>query len=116
MTAFQAEGCGGGFAADFIKKGRGWRRRLCRRVVKEKVLRIDRPNGRRVLKFDGPLARGLWWRLRRKFIKVSVTGLAFCVIHDKHSADWLATLASPYPAAPDFPPSGEQNKSLYAFL
>ena len=99
MTAFQAEGCGGGFAADFIKKGRGWRRRLCRRVmkrkvdgppgrrlwppgggrlcrrvVKEKVLRIDRPNGRRVLKFDGPLARGLWWRLRRKFIKVSVTG------------------------------------------
>ena len=142
MTAFQAEGCGGGFAADFIKKGRGWRRRLCRRVmkrkvdgppgrrlwppgggrlcrrvVKEKVLRIDRPNGRRVLKFDGPLARGLWWRLRRKFIKVSVTGLAFYVIwYDKHSADWLAALASPYPAAPDFPPSGGQNKSLYAFL
>ena len=24
--------------------------------------------------------------------------------------------APPYPAAPDFPPSGEQNKSLYAFL
>ena len=36
-----------------IKRGRGWRRRLCRRVVKEKVLRIDRPDGRRVLKFDG---------------------------------------------------------------
>ena len=32
MTAFQAEGCGGGFAANY-KKGRGWRRRLCRRVV-----------------------------------------------------------------------------------
>ena len=30
-------------------------------------------------------------------------GLAFCVIwHDKHSADWLAALASPYPAALDF--------------
>ena len=130
MTAFQAEGCGGGFAADFIKKGRGWRRRLCRRimkrkvdgppgrrlwppgggrlcrrVVKEKVLKMDRPNGRRVLKFDGLSGRGLWWRLRRKFIKVSVTGLAFYVIwYDKHSADWLAALASPYPAAPDFPP------------
>ena len=24
--------------------------------------------------------------------------------------------APPYPAAPDFPPSGGQNKSLYAFL
>ena len=51
MTAFQAEGCGGGFAA--IKKGARLRRGLCRRVVKEKVLRIDRPDGRRVLKFDG---------------------------------------------------------------
>ena len=85
-----------------LKKGRGWRRGLCRRVVVrfaqgagKEVLRIDRPNGRRVLKFDGPLARGLWWRLRRKFIKVSVTGLAFYVIwYDKHSADWLAALAS----------------------
>ena len=26
---------------------------MCRRVVKGKVLRIDRPDGRRVLKFDG---------------------------------------------------------------
>ena len=35
--------------------------------------------------------------------KVSVTGLAFYVIwHDRHSDDWLATLASPYPASPDF--------------
>ena len=52
MTALQAEGCGGGFAADY---------------------------------------------------KVSVTGLAFYIIwHDKHSAGWLAALASPYPAAPDF--------------
>ena len=33
----------------------------------------------------------------------SVTGLAFCIIwYDKHSANWLAALASPYPAAPDF--------------
>ena len=28
-----SEGGGSGFAASFIKKGRGWRRRLCRRVV-----------------------------------------------------------------------------------
>ena len=60
LTAFQAEGCGGGFAA--IKRGRGWRRGLCRRVVKEKVLRIDRPDGRRVRKFDGLSGRGLWYR------------------------------------------------------
>ena len=44
--------------------------------------------------------------------KVSVTGLAFYVIwHDKHSADWLAALASPYPAAPDFPLCRGQNKT-----
>ena len=28
-----------------------------------KVLRIDRPDGRRFLKFDGPSGRGLWYRL-----------------------------------------------------
>ena len=27
-----------------------------------KVLKIDRPIGRRVLKFDGPTGRGLWYR------------------------------------------------------
>ena len=36
--------------------------------------------------------------------KVSVTGFIFSVMwHDKHSADWLAALATPFPAAPDFP-------------
>ena len=45
--------------------------------------------------------------------KVSVTGLAFCVTwYDKHSADWLAALATPYPAAPDFPLCRGQNKAL----
>ena len=44
--------------------------------------------------------------------EVSVTGLAFCIIwHDKHSADWLAALASPYPASPDFPLFRGQNKT-----
>ena len=61
MTALQAEGCGGSFAADY---------------------------------------------------KVSVTGLAFYVIwHDNHSADWLAALASPYPASPDCPLFRGQNKT-----
>ena len=47
--------------------------------------------------------RGWWYRPAGDAYKVSVTGLAFCIIwHDKHSADWLAALASPYPAAPDF--------------
>ena len=74
-------------------------------------------------KVDGPSDRGLWppvggglyRRGRRPFgprvvdcpsgnaYKVSVTGLAFYVIwHDRHYDDWLAALASPYPAAPDF--------------
>ena len=60
---------------------------LCRRVVKGKVLRIDRPDGRRVLKFDGPSGRGLWWRLTPQIKKRGA--------------------APPYPAAPDFPPKGE---------
>ena len=65
--------------------------------------------GRRVRKFDAPLVRGLWIASGNAY-KVSVTGLAFYVIwHDKHSGDWLATLAAPFPAAPDFPPmQGEE--------
>ena len=48
--------------------------------------------------------------------EVSVTDLPFCIIrHEKHSADWLAALASPYPAAPDFPCSGGRI-GFYAFL
>ena len=52
--------------------------------------------GRRVRKFDGPSGRGLWYRPLGDEYKVSVTGLALCVIwYDKHSADWLAALATP---------------------
>ena len=40
------------------------------RVI-DKVLRTLRPCGRRVLKFDGPSGRGLWWRLRRIFIAIT---------------------------------------------
>ena len=45
--------------------------------------------------------------------EVSVTGFTFSVIwHEKHSADWLAALASPNPATPDFPRKRGQNKAL----
>ena len=78
---------------------------------------MDRPDGRRVLKFDGLSGRGLWYRPSGNTYKVSVTGFTFCVIwHDRHSADWLAALASPYPASPDFPLCRGQNRPLYAFL
>lgn len=37
--------------------------------------------------------------------KVSVTVLAFCIIwYDKHSGDWLAALATPYPGCAGLPP------------
>ena len=82
------------------------------RVCRKRFLGLTGPMGRRVLKFDGLSGRGLWWRLRRRFIKVSVTDSSITVIwHDKHSADWLAALASPYPAAPDFPLFRGQNKT-----
>ena len=64
--------------------------RLCRRVVKGKVQRVQRvQRGRNRPSGDE--------------YEVSVTDSPFCVIwHDRHSADWLAVLASPYPASPDF--------------
>ena len=75
---------------------RGWK----------KVLKMDRPDGRRVLKFDGPSGRGLLYRPAGDEYEVSVTDLPFCIIrYDRNSADWLAALASPYPASPDFPRS-----------
>ena len=61
--------------------------------------------GRRVLKFDGLSGRGLWYRPQGDKYKISVTGLAFCVIwHDTHSGDWLAALATPYPGCAGLPP------------
>ena len=45
-------------------------------------------------------------------IKSALRDLLFCVMwHDKHSADWFAALASPYPAAPDCPLFRGQNKT-----
>ena len=92
LTAFQAEGCGIAYGA------------------------AERPGFRRFRGFGLPLAgwfRGWRIALSGNAYKVSVTGLAFYVIwYDRHSADWLAALASPYPAAPDFPLFRGQNKAL----
>ena len=78
LTAFQAEGCGGGFAASFIKKGRGWRRGLCRRVVKGKVLRIDGPfRAQGFLSLTALRAEGCGIALTGDEYEVSVTGFTF---------------------------------------
>ena len=51
-----------------------------------RVLKMDRPDGRRVLKFDGLSGRGLWYRPQGDEYEVSVTGLAVCVICDTISS------------------------------
>ena len=84
--------------------------RLRREGSEEKVLRIDRPDGRRVLKFDGPSGRGLRIALRAMLMKSALRDLLFCVIrYDRNSADWLAALATPYPGCAGLPPvQGEE--------
>ena len=69
--------------------------------------------GRRVLKFDEPFGpEGCGLPLCGNAYEVSVTDLLFCIIrYDNHSADWLAALASPYPASPDFPRKRGKNKA-----
>ena len=90
----------------------GVRVQKVQRVQRGKVLRIDRPDGRRVLRFDGLSGRGLWYRPAGDEYKFSVTDSPFCVIwHDRHSVNWLAALASPFPATPDFPRKRGQNKT-----
>ena len=67
---------------------------------------MDGPSAQGFLSLTGPLAARVVDCPSGNTYKVSVTGLAFYVIgHDWHSADWLAALASPYPASPDFPRS-----------
>ena len=53
--------------------------------------------GRRVRKFDGAFGpEGCGIALTGDEYEVSVTSLPYCVIWlNKHSADWLAALASP---------------------
>ena len=71
---------------------------LYKRVVKGKVLKMDGPSAQGFLSLTALRAEGCGLPLCGNAYKVSVTGLAFYVIwHNKHSADWLAALASPYP-------------------
>ena len=72
---------------------------------------MDRPDGRRVLKFDGPSGRGLWIALRAMLIKSALRDL-LSVSYGIVSILVISRYAAPpYPAAPDFPPSGRQNKT-----
>ena len=69
-----------------------------------KVLKMDRPYGRRVLKFDGLSGRGLWYRPAGDEYKISVTGFTFSAIwHDKHSAVENHTTAPAVRGRPVFP-------------
>ena len=71
------------------------------------------PMGRRVRKFDGAFGpEGCGIALSGDEYEVSVTDLPFCIIrYDRNSADWIAALASPYPASPDFPLFRGKNKT-----
>ena len=74
---------------------------------------MDRPGAGGFLSLTAFQAEGCGIALSGDEYEVSVTGFTFSVIwHDKHSADWLAALASPYPASPDFPLCRGQNKAL----
>ena len=55
----------------------------------EKVLRIDRPDGRRVRKFDGLSGRGWWWRLTPQILK-STSLSSFLPAHPLSGGGWQA--------------------------
>ncbi len=95
LTSFQAEGCG-----------------IARRAMSI-ISRLRRSRQHRVSILSAYLVHPFPLRgTSPQGDARSVTGLAFYVIwHDKHSADWLAALASPFPATPDFPLLRGQNKT-----
>ena len=79
---------------------------------KGKVLKMDGPSAQGFLSLTAFQAEGCGLPLCGNAYKVSVTRFTFSVIwQNKHSADWLAALATPYPAAPDFPLCRGQNKT-----
>ena len=75
-----------------------------------KVLKMDRPLAGGFLSLTVLWPEGCGIALSGDEYKVSVTGLAFCVIwHDKHSGDWLTAFATPYPGCAGLPPvQGEE--------
>ena len=71
-------------------------------------VRVDGPLARGFLRFlslTAFQAEGCGLPLCGNAYKVSVTGFTFSVIwQNKHSADWLAALATPYPGCAGLPP------------
>ena len=55
LTAFWAEGCGGGFAASFIKRGAAGAAG-CVEGLWKRVLKMDGPSAQGFLSLTGPLA------------------------------------------------------------
>ena len=61
-----------------------------------KVLKMDGPSAQGFLSLTAFQAEGCGIALRAMSIKSALRDLPFCVIgRNKHSADWLAALASP---------------------
>ena len=77
---------------------------------------MDRPAAGGFLGLTAFQAEGCGLPLCGNAYEVSVTDLPFCVIGLIGILVISRYAAPPYPATPDFPPSGGQNKSLYAFL
>ena len=90
----------------FLKGGARLRRGLCRRVVFASAQGATAATALKVA--DCRRAAMLIKSALRDWLSVSYGMIGTLVIS--------RCAASPYPAAPDFPPSGEQNKTLYAFL
>ena len=89
---------------------------LCKRVVKGKVLKMDGPSAQGFLSLTAFQAEGCGIARRAMSIKSALRDL-LSVPYGMISILVISRCAAPpYPAAPDFPPSGGQNKSLYAFL
>ena len=107
-----SEGGGGGFAAD-LKKGGAAGAAGCVEGLWKKVLRMDRPAAGGFLGLTGPAGpRVVDCRSAAMLIKSALRDwLSVSYGMKNNSADWLAALASPYPASPDFPLFRGQNKT-----
>ena len=102
LTALRAEGCGGGFAASFIKRGAA-DAAGCVEGLWKRVLKMDGPSAQGFLSLTGPLAPRVVVSPSRAMSMKSAL------------RDWLSEsygmirilvisrcAAPPYPAAPDF--------------
>ena len=82
------------------------------RVQKGRFLGLTGPMGRRVLKFDGPFGPRVVVSPSRAMSMKSALRDLLSVPYGMISILVISRCAAPpYPAAPDFPPSGGQNKT-----